>query len=387
MTPDNHDVFSRPVSRWMEGRGPDADVVISSLVRLARNFAGVPFTLRMTKDQAQRLIDQVAAPISQAHESGGEGPLGDLRLVRLGDLGRLQRQVLVEKHLISPQHAQDPNGAVAIRADQAMSLMINEEDHLRIQVICAALRLSEAFALCTAVDDALEESLDYAWDERYGYLTACPTNTGTAMRASVMLHLPGLVMTNQAGRLAGLIGKLNCVVRGMYGEGSEAAGNIFQVSNQITMGHTEDEVLTGLVSLTTRLIQDEREARASLLAEMRPHLEDRVWRAWGTLTCARVLSSREALKCISDLKLGADLAIIKGLDGSVINSIMFTIRPAFLQLLHGEKLAPEERDMRRASLVRRQLAGAPPIKSDTADKQRPGQQPAGSGQRGGDDER
>ncbi len=237
--------------------------------------------------------------------------------------------------------------------------MVNEEDHLRIQVLLPAMQLTEAFRLCTEVDDALEAGIDYAWDQRYGYLTACPTNTGTGMRASVMLHLPGLVMTNQARRLVSLISRLSCVVRGMYGEGSEAAGNIFQVSNQVTMGQSEEEVLTGLVSLTTRLLQDERQARTRLLDETRPQLEDRIWRAWGTLTTARVLSSREALQCISDLKLGVDLGIIGNIDARTVNSIMYTIRPAYLQLLTGRELLPDERDIRRATLVREQLGGAP----------------------------
>ncbi len=354
---ERDDIFSRPVSRWMQGGGPDSDVVISSRVRLARNVVGIPFPQMQEPAQSERVISLVADAISRS-AGRPDDPLADLHLVRLSDLGALQRQVLVEKHLISPLHAGRPNGAVALRSDQAVSVMINEEDHLRIQVLLPALQLNEAFRICTEVDDALEVAIDYAWDQRYGYLTACPTNTGTAMRASVMLHLPGLVMTNQARRLASLISRLSCVVRGMYGEGSEAAGNIFQVSNQVTMGQSEDDVLTGLISLTTRLIQDERHARTSLYEETRALLEDRVWRAWGTLTTARVLNSREALQCISDLKLGVDLGIIKGTDARTVNSIMFTIRPAYLQLLSGRELPPEERDIRRATLVREGLSAA-----------------------------
>lgn len=362
MNQDTQDsIFAQPLSHWMEGSGPDCDVVISSRVRLARNVAGIAFPWAQDQDAAERILAQVQDALGtgigdREQEQEQQGALAGLHLVRLADLGLLQRQVLVEKHLISPQHARSDFGAVAIRDDQAISLMINEEDHLRIQVLFPALQLSEAFDLCIAVDDALEDRIDYAWDQRFGYLTACPTNTGTAMRASVMLHLPGLVMTNQARRLTGLISKLNCVVRGMYGEGSEAAGNIFQVSNQITMGQSEDDVLTGLISLTTRLVQEEREARGSLLAEMKPHLEDRVWRAWGTLTCARVLTSREALQCVSDLKLGSALNIIKGLDPKTLNAIMFMIRPAYLQIMSGRELDPDERDIRRAEIVRRQLA-------------------------------
>lgn len=346
------DIFSQPMSRWMEGTGPESDVVISSRVRLARNLAGLPFPHAMDRDAAERLVQMV-------HGAMTGGVLGDLHLIRLGDLGPLQGQVLVEKHLISPQHARNPLGAVAIRTDQAVSVMINEEDHLRIQALSPALQLREAYALCAEVDDALEERLDYAWHERYGYLTACPTNTGTAMRASVMLHLPGLALTNQARRLVGLISKLNCVVRGMYGEGSEAAGNVFQVSNQVTMGQSEDDILTGLVSLTTRLVQEEREARGGLLAEMRPHLEDRVWRAWGVLSCARVLTSKEALACLSNLRLGLDLGLINGINANTLNSIMFAIRPAYLQILTGRQLDSDERDIRRAAIVREQINNMP----------------------------
>jgi protein arginine kinase len=307
----------------------------------------------MQQDQHQRMIDMVADAIAGDRARGG--PLADLHVVRLADLGPLQREVLVEKHLISPQHAGRGTGAAAIRTDQTVSVMVNEEDHLRIQVLMPALQLTEAYRLCAAVDDAFEAALDFAWDDGYGYLTACPTNTGTAMRASVMLHLPGLVMTGQARRLAGLISRLSCVVRGMYGEGSEAAGHIFQVSNQITMGQSEDEVIAGLSGLTARLIQDERQARAALLAESRAHLEDRVWRAWGTLTCARVLSSREALQYTSDLKLGVDLGLLPDVDAGTVNSLMYIIRPAYLQILSGRELSPEERDIRRAGLVREHL--------------------------------
>jgi len=340
----------------MQGDGPESDVVISSRVRLARNVAAIPFPHLMDAGQAERVIGLVGDAMASGRTRGGAAT-ADLHLVRLSDLGPLQRAVLVEKHLISPQHAANAQGAVAIRGDQAVSVMINEEDHLRIQVLHPALQLRSAFELCTAVDDALEEHIDYAWDQRLGYLTSCPTNTGTGMRASVMLHVPGLVITNQARRLAGLINKLSCVVRGMYGEGTEAAGNVFQVSNQITMGQTEEEVLSGLQSLTARLITEERSARHSLLQEMRPQLEDRVWRAWGILTSARVLSSREAMQLISDLKLGIDLGLIDRVEGSVVNSMVFLIRPAYLQILAGEELSPDDRDMRRAALVRRQLAG------------------------------
>lgn len=356
MKDGSDDIFSRPVSRWMTGSGPDSDVVISSRVRLARNLAGIPFPHMMDSRQAER----VTALVGDALAKGAaipEHPLHDLHVVRLGDLGQLHRLVLVEKHLISPQHAADNKGAVAVRSDQAVSVMINEEDHLRIQVLYPALQLQQAFRDCTAIDDAFEDSLDFAWDQRLGYLTCCPTNTGTGMRASVMVHLPGLVISNQVRRLAGMISKLNCVVRGMYGEGTEAAGNMFQVSNQITMGQPEEEILGGLQSLTARVVSEERHARETMLDEMRPHVEDRVWRAWGVLTCARVLSSREALQLISDLKLGIDLGLTTSVDPGVANSIMYTIRPAYLQLLAGEELGPEDRDVRRAALVRQQLAG------------------------------
>jgi protein arginine kinase len=350
------DIFSRPVSSWMRGAGPDSDVVVSSRVRLARNAAGIPFPHMIDDAQAEKVISLVGSALSEATGKPGH-PLGDLHLIRLTDLSHLQRMVLVEKHLISPQHASSGQGAAAIRSDQSVSIMVNEEDHLRIQALHPALQLEEALRQCLSIDDALEESIDFAWDQRLGYLTSCPTNTGTGMRASVMMHLPGLVITNQARRLTALISKLNCVVRGMYGEGTEAAGNMFQVSNQITMGRAEEEILSGLQSLTARLLADERQARGALLDETRPHVEDRVWRAWGILTSARVLSSREALQLISDLKLGIDLGLIATVEASLVNSIMYTIRPAYLQLLAGEELGPEERDFRRATLVRQQLSG------------------------------
>jgi len=234
--------------------------------------------------------------------------------------------------------------------------MVNEEDHLRIQALMPGLQLAAAWELADKVDDALEQYLPYAFSEQRGYLTACPTNVGTGLRASLMLHLPALVSTGQINRIIQAVGRFGLVVRGLYGEGTQALGNIFQFSNQVTLGHTESDIIQHLINVTRQVIDQEREARQMLLRRDKMALEDRVARAYGTLAHARVVSSQEALQLLSDVRLGIDLGILDGLKPEILQELLVAIRPAHLQMRTGRELSPAERDVLRAALIRERIA-------------------------------
>ncbi|MEW6424699.1 MAG: protein arginine kinase [Bacillota bacterium] len=343
-------------SRWMDGQGAEADIVISSRIRVARNLTNLPFPHLLTQEQAEQVIYAVKGAVEK--RSLAE-KIGTLELTRMSELTPVERQILVEKHLISPDLLEDyQKKAVVLRDDEVISIMINEEDHLRIQCLLPGLQLSEAWELIDRLDDELEATLDYAFDERLGYLTACPTNVGTGMRASVMLHLPGLVLVKQIKSVLATVAKLGLTVRGLYGEGTEASGNLFQVSNQVTLGLTEEDIITNLLSVTRQLISQERSAREALRKESREQLEDRVGRAYGLLKHSRLMSSEEAMRLLSDLRLGIDLGIIKNIPSNLVNELIVLIRPAFLIKTVGKDLTPFERDVYRPQLIRKKLSAA-----------------------------
>lgn len=342
--------MNRPVSAWMKGSGPDRDVALGSRVRLARNIVGTPFPAVAGSAQLQEVLQKVQAATAKAPA------LQNLQMILLQSLAPLDRNLLVERHLISPRLATRPeHRAVALRQDEAVSVMINEEDHVRIQVLMPGLQLPEAWKLADEVDDAFEQHLEYAFEERRGYLTACPTNVGTGLRASIMVHLPALALTKQMHRIVSAVGKFGLVVRGLYGEGTQASGNIFQFSNQVTLGHPETEIVQHLINVTRQVIDQEREARRTLLRRSKIHLEDRVARAYGTLAHARVLSSEEALQLLSDVRLGIDAGLIEGLPPHILQELLVMIRPAHLQKRTGKDLGPEARDELRATLVRERI--------------------------------
>nr|WP_245302492.1 protein arginine kinase [Symbiobacterium terraclitae] len=338
----------------MEGTGPHADVVLSSRIRLARNLDNLPFPQRMSEADAAKLL---AAAEEGVREINLIGFPSRVELYRLADTTPLDRQVLVDKHLISPLQSREAMArAVAISADESISIMVNEEDHLRIQVLAPGLQLQEAWRVASQVDDALEQRIQYAFDERLGYLTACPTNVGTGLRASVMMHLPALVLTQQAGRLFHNLSQLGLVVRGLYGEGTEAAGHIFQISNQTSLGKAEEEVISNLEAIARTVIDTEEQARRHLHREMRLQIEDRVSRAFGLLSNARVITSEEAMRLLSDVRLGIALGVLPPIDYRKLNELMVAMQPAFLQRTEGRELNPLERDVKRAALIRSHLA-------------------------------
>ncbi|MCK8825821.1 protein arginine kinase [Fuchsiella alkaliacetigena] len=343
--------INNTLNKWMRGAGPDSDVVISSRIRLARNIMGIPFPKSADSEDSKHVVEKVKDVLSDGDNEYG------LKLLELETIPALEREVMVEKHLISPEHAQaGENKAVSLTDDESISIMINEEDHIRIQTLLSGLQLNEAWEINNKVDDYLESQLNFAFDERYGYLTACPTNAGTGMRASVMLHLPALNLTKRINDVLGAISQLGLAVRGLYGEGSEALGNLYQVSNQVTLGATEEEIIDNLQGVINQIIEQERSAREALLKENELKLEDRIYRAYGILSYARQISTKEAMKLISDVRLGIDLEIIENVSANILNQLVILISPAALQKLAEKELTSTQRDQKRAELIRSRIS-------------------------------
>jgi len=349
------ETVSTALSRWTGEGGAESDVVISSRIRVARNLADFPFPHRLSEEGAEQVLQAVTLAV----KSTGGQDAKELQMTVMSELSQVERQILVDKHLVSPDLLENyKQKAVVLNNDESISIMINEEDHLRLQCFLPGLHLHEAWSEVNRIDDLLERTLDYAFDERLGYLTACPTNVGTGMRASLMLHLPGLVLVNQISGVLATISKLGFAVRGLYGEGTEATGNLFQISNQVTLGQTEEDIIAGIVSVAGQIIASERSARQALYRERREHIEDRVGRAWGLLKHARIMTSEEAMRLFSDLRLGKDLNIIDTIPGHLITELMIATRPAFLLKIVGKELSSFERDVKRAELIRLKLSEA-----------------------------
>lgn len=340
------------LSDWMKGVGPDSDIVISSRVRIARNLRHFPFPMLATNQQSLDVMNQLTA----IGQSGKLDPIGRFDTIILSELSELERRVLVEKHLISPNLANESRGgAVILSENESVSIMINEEDHLRIQCLYPGFQVKEAWTLANQIDDIFEEEANYAFDEKRGYLTTCPTNVGTGIRASVMMHLPALVLTQQINRILSAVTQVGLAVRGMYGEGSEALGNLFQISNQITLGQTESEIIDNLHGVAKQIIEHEKAARQRLLSESRLRIEDRVRRSYGILSYAAVMDSKESAQRLSDVRLGVDLGLLDHVTSQSLNELIVMTQPGFLQKTFNEKMSADQRDFRRAELIRNQL--------------------------------
>lgn len=344
--------MEQPVSDWMRGTGPDSDIVISSRIRIARNIHGIPFPLLATNQQSQESL-QILSHVGEAPEFEA---LGHFQMMELADLSDMEKQVLVEKHLISPNLANESrNGGLMLKADESVSIMLNEEDHLRIQCLYPGLQIIEAWEAANQIDDIFEQHVEYAFDERHGYLTSCPTNVGTGIRASVMMHLPALVLTQQINRILQAVAQVGLTVRGLYGEGSEATGNLFQISNQITLGQSESEIIDNLYGVAKQIIEHERNAREQLKQDNITRLTDRVCRSYGILKHAAIMESKEAAQRLSDIRLGADLQILKDVTPSMLNELMVMSQPGFLQHIYNKSMNADERDIYRARLIRETL--------------------------------
>ncbi|SDK58814.1 protein arginine kinase [Sediminibacillus albus] len=341
--------MNEAISPWMKEQGPDSDIVMSSRIRLARNFEQIPFPIIAESDD----LEKVLTFIHNEYENKSFSTYNDLALVKMRELKPIEKRVLVEKHLISPHLAEnDQEAAALISKNEQVSVMVNEEDHIRIQLYFPGFQLEKALEQAFTFDDWLEEKINYAFDENRGYLTSCPTNVGTGMRASVMMHLPALALTQKINRMIPAISQLGLVVRGIYGEGSEAIGNIFQISNQITLGKSEHDIVQDLQSVVNQLINQERKARQLLVEQSETELEDRVFRSYGILQHSRIIESKEAAKCLSDVRLGIDVGYIEDISKSILNELMILSQPGFLQHYAQKSLSPKERDILRASLIR-----------------------------------
>ena len=335
------------ITPWMIESGPEGDVVLSSRIRLARNLEGRSFPAHASVSEKNAIRDDIKKAINKK----------EFNFLELEDISPLERENMMESHLLSPQIIASPEGrGVAIAKDQRSSIMINEEDHLRIQTITPGLDLKTALIKANSIDDDLERILNLAFDEQLGYLTAWPTNIGTGLRVSAMVHLPGLTLTNNLPQLLSSVSQLGMVVRGIYGEGTEALGNLYQISNQRSLGRTEEEFLNDLATAVTHIIGEERKIREALKQKSQYFIEDKVFRSLGILKEARVISTNEALALLSDVRLGIDLGLINQDLKPIVQGLMQIIRPAHLQKYMGNTLEPELRDYYRALVIREELA-------------------------------
>lgn len=338
------------VAGWLNGSGEYADIVVSSRVRLARNIATIPFAQQANEEQLNQVLDQV---VSAQRESNCLKTAAFLNAEEISDL---DKRFLVERHLISPEFAEKSGTkGIFIGDREILSIMVNEEDHLRLQAIQPGFQPKSAWWIVDRIDDELAKNLEYAFCEQFGYLTACPTNAGTGMRASVLIHLPSLVLTQDIQRALRGITQVGLAVRGFYGEGTEALGNLFQISNQTTLGQSEDDMIGSLERVTRQIIEYEQDARETLIRDAKAQIEDKIWRAYGILKNARILNSHEFMNLSSAVRLGLSMEMINGLDIKSLNELLVATQPSHLQKIAGRRMHPSERDAFRAKLVRNKL--------------------------------
>ncbi|MFM7315768.1 MAG: protein arginine kinase [Isosphaeraceae bacterium] len=342
------DELTRSPGEWLRGTGPESDIVICSRIRLARNLADFPFISRASKTDKGDIVSQVRDSIT---ESGSRLSYFDVE-----KMPELDRQFLVERHLISRElkEGEGPRG-VALNDTESASVMINEEDHMRIQVMRSGFDLSGAWEQINDLDDRLEENLDLAFSQELGYLSACPTNVGTGIRVGVMLHLPALGQTNHLDKFFRALQKINLSVRGLHGEGTQPYGDFYQISNQQTLGKSEPELIQSLSDVVPQLIEYERKARQTLLNERRQVLQDQVSRAYGVLKTAHTISSEETMLLLSSVRMGINLGLIDDMTIAQVNELFINTQPAHLQKIHGQAMAVDERNVLRASFLRKKI--------------------------------
>lgn len=335
---------------WLRGSGPESDIVISSRIRLARNLADFPFVRKCSEQDRESIEGALREHITQSDDFGG------VSYIDVESLSPVDRQFLVERQLISRELSEtDGARGVAVDPNEKYSLMINEEDHLRIQVMNSGLDLKSAWDQINRIDDLIEQRLTYAFHDRLGYLTACPTNVGTGMRVSVMLHLPALVITQQIEKVFRSLQKISLAVRGLYGEGSQAMGDFYQISNQITLGRGEEELIEQVSDVVPAMIDYERRAREFLVKQSQKDLHDRVSRAYGILCTAQMISSEETMMLLSSVRMGVNLGLIEDVEIPTITQLFIHTQPAHLQKLRGVELDTTDRNIERALYLRRHL--------------------------------
>jgi protein arginine kinase len=346
---DIHEFLASPADASKRS-GPHDRIVLSSRVRLARNLKGMAFPGWAKKPERIKALDVIRPAIESLRQmNGGYSESMD-------NLTALDKQILVERHLISREHAAKNAGSgLVLNKEESLCVMINEEDHLRMQSLRPGLQIKEAWQSIDQIDSVLEKKVEYAFSPVLGYLTACPTNLGTGIRVSAMLHLPALVLSEQINQIIQAVNKLGLAVRGLYGEGTEALGNVFQVSNQMTLGEMETDIVERLNKVLAQLIEHEENARASLLENKPKVIFNQIGRAYGILANAHSISSKETMNLLSLLRMGVDIGLFPGTERSLVDELFLITQPAHLQKRYSEKLSAEERDLLRADMLRERL--------------------------------
>jgi len=328
---------------WYTKTGKDGDVVLSSRVRLARNIKGIPFGKRMSLSQQEEVIERSSKA------------LNNLKLIDLNKMSEIEKKALLEQHLISADMiANDRKKALLLNDDSSISVMLGEEDHIRIQSMAPGFDLDLCLENANKIDDELEKCVEYGFSEKFGYLTCCPTNVGTGMRASVMMQLTALVMSGKMESIVSVLSKLGIAVRGIYGEGSKALGNIFQISNQVTLGVSEEETLQKMKQIVSELVEKEREAAKKIYEENKYRLEDKIMRSLGILKNAVILTSEETMSLLSDVRLGINTGIIKNISLEDVMKTMYSVLPATVVKNYNLPTA-QDRDLKRAEIVKAHL--------------------------------
>lgn len=342
--------FLVPPADTARRKGPHDRIVMSSRVRLARNLKDAAFPGWAKKPERVKVLDSIRPAVESLAE------MKDAFAESMDNLSTLDKQILVERHLISREHAAKSSGSgLVLNREETLCVMINEEDHMRMQALRPGLQIRNAWNAINQVDSELEKKLEYAFNPDLGYLTACPTNLGTGIRVSAMLHLPGLVLAEQINPIIQSVNKLGLAVRGLYGEGTEALGNVFQVSNQMTLGESETGIVERLEKVLGQIIEHEENARATLLEKKAKMVYNHIGRAYGILANAHSISSKETMNLLSLMRLGVDMGVFPGVDRSLVDELFILTQPAHLQKQHSEKLSAEERDLLRADMVRERL--------------------------------
>lgn len=346
----NLPVDLRESPEWSTSDGPEKDVVVSSRLRYARNVEGVPFPGRASKQDKDEVFRRTEETLSGADLNR------DLHFVRINELNSLEKEVIQERRLGSQELAQSSSAGLAFDETESVAVLVNEEDHFRIQALRSGYNLSAVKNEADRFEQVLGENLGYAYDEEWGYLTACPTNVGTGLRASVLLHLPGLILEDEIGRVLKAIANLGLTVRGYYGEGTESQGFYLQLSNQVTLGQSVGDLIDSLRRVTERLVSKEREARNQLLKRNGIEVKDQVWRSYGTLKHARRVGTAESLELLSYCRLGVDIGLLDDLNIREIDELLIKTQPAHLNLVVGNRLSPEDREAFRSEILRNVFA-------------------------------
>ncbi|MBU1083822.1 MAG: protein arginine kinase [Candidatus Omnitrophica bacterium] len=337
-------------SEWLKGEGPRSNIAISTRVRLARNIKGHLYFNRASDINREETLEAILRALE------GSAFFKNSLFIRIKETSEIDRGFLIERHLMSKEHAHDvEQKGLVVEGKEILSAMINEEDHIRFQVMQSGFNVMEAWRIIDEVDDEVGKLIPFDYSNIFGYLTSCPTNTGTGLRASVMLHLSALVMTDQIDTVYKAISKLGLTMRGFYGEGTEALGDFFQISNQVALGHSEMDILDNLERIIGKIITREEATRKNLMMKSKQEISDRIFRSYGTLKSARIITSNETVKLLSAIRLGADLGLIDNVDTNRINEVLLMVQPAHLQKSSGKTIPPYERDIKRADMIRKIL--------------------------------